>query len=192
MIELAPHELHQERVVLRAPRRGDAGPLHEAIAETLAELVPWLPWARPEHSRADTRRYLRATRAAWARRASFEFLIEERTTGRILGMTSLHRIDWSRRCAGVGYWVRRSAWSRGYATEAADAALTHGFRSLLLHRVEALVALANKSSQRVVEKLGFMREGIAREVEFVDGRFLDHYQYSLLDSDARPRVGRRS
>lgn len=186
MIELLPHELVSDRLVLRAPRRGDAAPLHAAIEETLADLVPWLPWARPEHSRTDTRRYLRAARAAWARRSSFEFVLEERATGRIMGMTSVHRIDWTRRCAGVGYWVRRTAWSHGYATEAADAALTHAFRTLLLHRVEALVALANKSSQRVVEKLGFTREGIAREAEFIDGRFLDHYQYSLLEGDARP------
>ena len=192
MIELAPHELVSDRLVLRAPRRGDAVPLHAAIEETLADLVPWLPWARPEHSRTDTRRYLRAARAAWTRRSSFEFVLEERATGRIMGMTSVHRIDWTRRCAGVGYWVRRTAWSHGYATEAADAALTHAFRTLLLHRVEALVALANKSSQRVVEKLGFTREGIAREAEFIDGRFLDHYQYSLLEGDARPPLEPRS
>jgi RimJ/RimL family protein N-acetyltransferase len=185
VIELAPNELASDRLLLRAPKRGDAGPLHEAIEETLAELVPWLPWARPEHSRTETRRYLRAARAAWARRSSFEFVIEERATGRIVGMTSLHRIDWTRRCAGIGYWVRRSVWSRGYATEAADAALAHAFDALLLHRIEALVALANKSSQRVVEKLGFTREGIAREAEFIDGRFLDHFQYSLLESDSR-------
>lgn len=192
MIELAPHELHGERLILRAPRRGDAGPLHEAIEETLAELVPWLPWARPEHSRTETRRYLRAARAAWGRRSSFEFVIEERSSARIMGMTSLHRIDWTRRCAGVGYWVRRSAWSRGYATEAADAALSHAFGALLLHRVEALVALANKPSQRVVEKLGFTREGVAREAEFIDGRFLDHFQYSLLETDSRPPLEPRS
>ncbi len=192
MIELAPHELETDRLLLRAPRRGDGGPLHDAIEETLAELVPWLPWARPEHSRTDTRRYLRAARAAWARRSSFEFVLEERATGRVLGMTSLHRIDWTRRCAGIGYWVRRSAWSKGYATEASDAALSHAFGALLLHRVEALIALANKPSQRVVEKLGFTQEGIAREAEFIDGRFLDHFQYSLLESDARPRPGRRS
>jgi ribosomal-protein-serine acetyltransferase len=192
VIELAPHELASSRLLLRAPRRGDAAPLHAAIEETLSELVPWLPWARPEHSRTDTRRYLRAARAAWGRRSSFEFVLEERATGRLLGMTSLHRIDWTRRCAGIGYWVRRSAWSSGYATEAADAALAHAFDALLLHRVEALVALANKPSQRVVEKLGFTREGVAREAEFIDGRFLDHFQYSRLESDPRPAAGPRS
>jgi len=50
---------------LRAPRRGDVTPLHEAIAETLGDLVPWLPWARADHGMGETRRYQRAARSAW-------------------------------------------------------------------------------------------------------------------------------
>ena len=178
--------LETQHLHLRAPRRGDANLLHEAIAETLPELVPWLPWARPDHGRGETRRYLRAARAAWSRRSAFEFLIEERATGQLCGVTSLHRIDWVRACAGLGYWVRRSMWNRGYASEAAAAALLHGIGSLRLHRIEALVALENKASQRVVEKLGFTREGVAREAEYIDGRHLDHIQYSFLRGDAQP------
>jgi RimJ/RimL family protein N-acetyltransferase len=49
-----------------------------------------------------------------------------------------------------------------------------------LNRIEAHVAPDNGRSQRVVGKLGFHREGIARGVEFVGGRFIDHIQYSLL------------
>lgn len=183
MIELAPTELLTDRLRLRAPRRADSGPLYEAIAETLEQLVPWLPWARPDHSRTETRRYLRAARTAWARHSAFEFVIEAPSGGPILGVTSLHRIDWLRRSAGIGYWIRRSRFGEGLATEASDAVLAHAFSALMLHRIEALVALANKPSQRVVEKLGFTREGVARDAEFVDGRFLDHIQYSLLARD---------
>ena len=189
MIELAPTELLSARLRLRAPRRGDSGPLHEAIEETLDQLVPWLPWARPGHSRAETRRYLRAARAAWARRTSFEFVIETVGGGTVLGVTSLHRVDWMRRSAGIGYWVRRGRHGHGFATEACEAVLGHAFDALRINRVEALVALANKPSQRVVEKLGFTREGVSREAELIDGEFLDHYQYSLLDRD-RLRVER--
>lgn len=191
MIDLAPAELMTERLRVRALHRSDAGPLHDAIEETLTDLVPWLPWARPGHTRTETRRYVRAARAAWSRRTSFEFAIEERASGALLGVTSLHRLDWARRSAGLGYWIRRRRFGEGLATEAADAVVSHAFGSLSLHRVEALVALANKPSQRVVEKLGFTREGVAREVEFIDGRFLDHFQYSLLESDPRPAPGGR-
>ncbi len=183
MIDYSPTELLTRRLRLRAPRRADAGPLHEAIEETLDQLVPYLPWARRGHSRTETRRYLRASRIAWTRRASFEFLIDSPRQGVILGVASLHRIDWLRRSAGIGYWVRRSHFGQGIATEATGALLEHAFGTLMLHRVEALVALSNKPSQRVVEKLGFTQEGIARGSEFIDGEFMDHLQYSLLECD---------
>lgn len=173
-------ELFTRRLRLRPPGRADTGPLHEGIAETLPELIKWLPWAHEGHTRADTRRYLRGARAARTRRGAYEFVIEETETGELLGVTSLHRIDWIRRSAGVGYWIRQSRWGKGFATEAAGALLERGFRVYRLHRLEAHVALANTASQRVVEKLGFEREGVAREVEFVNGRYLDHIQYSLL------------
>jgi ribosomal-protein-serine acetyltransferase len=187
VLDLYPTEILTERLRLRAPKRGDVTALHEAIAETLADLVPWLPWARSDHGPAETRRYLRAARGAWSRQSAFEFVIELRDTGRVAGVTSLHRVDWVRAAAGLGYWVRRSEWNRGIATEAASAALAHALGGLRLHRIEALVALENKTSQRVVEKLGFVREGVAREAEFVDGRYLDHIQYSFLRSDAGRR-----
>ncbi len=101
----------------------------------------------------------------------------------VLGITSLHRIDWARRSAGVGYWIRSSVWGKGFATEANQAMIEHAFHDLALHRLELHIAPANPASLRVAEKLGFQREGIARESELIDGRYADHVQYSLLRSD---------
>jgi RimJ/RimL family protein N-acetyltransferase len=56
-----------------------------------------------------------------------------------------------------------------------------------LNRIEAHVAPANRRSCRVVEKLGFKREGLARELELVAGRYLDHAQYSLLRREVMGR-----
>ncbi len=157
--------------------------------ETLPELVKWLPWAHHGHRRADTRGYLRGARAALARRGAYEFIIEDLQKGDLLGITSLHRIDWIRRSAGVGYWIRQSNWGKGIATEAVGALIERAFQAYHLHRLEAHVALENHASQRVVDKLGFEREGIAREVELVDGRYLDHIQYSLLRPKSLTRNG---
>jgi ribosomal-protein-serine acetyltransferase len=172
--------LRTERLGLRTPRRRDLGPLDEAIQETLPELVRWLPWAHRGHARGDTRAYLRDARSARMRRSAFEFVVADLADGRLLGIVSTHRIDWTRRCAGLGSWVRRSAWGKQVATEAARGLVEYAFRTLELHRLEAHVAPANQASRRVVEKLGFHREGIARDFEFIDGRYLDHIQYSLL------------
>ena len=180
-------ELCTERLRLRVPRRGDLGELDLAIQETLDELQRWLPWARPGHTRADSRRYLGSVRAARHRRAGYEFAITDLASQAMLGMVSLHRIDWIRRSAGIGYWVRRSAWGKGIATEAATAVLELGLRHCGLNRVEVHVALGNQASQRVAEKLGLEREGIARGIEFVNGEYLDHVQFAMLRSDLEDR-----
>ena len=143
--------------------------------------MPWLPWARVDHGRAETRRYLRAARAAWSRQTAFEFVIELRETA------SASRA--SRACTASTGCAPAPASATGYAARSGaraspprprHAALAHALGGLRLHRVEALVALENKASQRVIEKLGFTREGVAREAEYVDGRYLDHIQYSFL------------
>ena len=176
-------ELLTDRLSLRPPRRGDAAAVDEAISETIDELVLWLPWARRDHGLAETRRYLRTARSARARRQAFEFLVEDAESKRALGMVSLHRIDWQRRSAGIGYWVRRSEWGRGIASEAGRAVVELAFRECGLYRIEVHVALENKASQRVAEKMGLLREGVARGIEFVNGRYLDHVQFALLRSD---------
>jgi RimJ/RimL family protein N-acetyltransferase len=183
-------EIATSRLSLREPRRSDLEPLHEAILETLQDLVLWLPWARPGHSRSDTRRYLRGARLARSQRSALEFVIESAFPPTLLGVASLHRIDWLRQSAGIGYWIRRSSWSKGYATEAARALSMYGFQALGLHRIEAHVALDNPASQRVVEKVGYSREGVARENELIGSHFVDHVQYSLLDHEAAPPSGR--
>jgi len=181
--------IETERLLLRAPYRSDLRNLDDAILETLDELVRWLPWARLGHRRADSRQYLRHARLARSQRSAFEFVIASRDTEKICGMASLHRIDWLRRSAGLGYWIRRGSWGQGIATEAAAALMVHAFDSLELHRIEAHIALENKPSQRVIQKLGFTREGVARDVEVINGRHMDHIQYSLLRTDGAPAIG---
>ena len=57
------------------------------------------------------------------------------------------------------------------------------FQRCALNRVEIHVSLENRASQRVAEKIGLEREGVARGLEYVNGRYLDHIQFSILRSD---------
>jgi RimJ/RimL family protein N-acetyltransferase len=134
----------------------------------------------------DTRRYRRGARLGWARRSAFEFIVSELESEVVVGVTSLHRIDWLRRCAGLGYWVRRWQLGRGRAVEAARATALYAFERLGLHRLELHIALGNAASHGVARRLGAQREGIARDAERVDGRYLDHVQYALLSTDPEP------
>src|SRR5437763_14637707 len=125
-----------------------------------------------------------------AQYASFEALrmgIMLRDTGQLIGHASLfHFVDDSRRCE-VGYVLGRAHWGHGYASEALEALLGHGFDTLDLNRVEADIDPANTASGRVLEKLGFKREGYMPERWIVDGVPADTVFYGLLRRDWRAR-----
>ena len=82
--------------------------------------------------------------------------------------------------AVFGYELARPYWRRGIMTEALEAVIDFGFERMALNRIEAVVFLENVASHRLLEKLGFEREGVLRQYEFLKGRFVDMIMYSLL------------
>lgn len=82
--------------------------------------------------------------------------------------------------ARMGYDLLREHRRKGIMTEAVRAALGYGFTTMGLHRVEALTDPANAASLRLVERLGFHRDGTLRENTFFRGRFIDDVVFSLL------------
>lgn len=82
--------------------------------------------------------------------------------------------------AELGYWLGKAFWGRGIATAAARAVTGYAFRDLGLLRIDALVLTENMASIRVLEKVGFQREGLLRQVELKQGVPLDHFLYAML------------
>ncbi|MDO9378083.1 MAG: GNAT family protein [Nocardioidaceae bacterium] len=114
--------------------------------------------------------------------------IDQVADGAFVGWCSLSRWDPVHRSASLGYCLDRSAWGRGQATEAAHAVLRWAFDTLDLNRVQAETDTRNAASARVLEKLGFRREGTLREDCVVDGVVSDSWVFGLLrdELDASP------
>jgi ribosomal-protein-alanine N-acetyltransferase len=83
----------------------------------------------------------------------------------------------------IGYYGVAEHTGQGYVTEAVRLMLRHGFASLRLHRVEAAIQADNARSLALVRRLGFRKEGVAREYLKVDGQWRDHEIWSLLASE---------
>lgn len=81
----------------------------------------------------------------------------------------------------LGYKIDQSEINRGYITEALRRAIVFAFDELKLHRIEANIMPKNKRSLRVVEKLGFVEEGLAKKYLKIDGVWEDHLHYVLLN-----------
>jgi ribosomal-protein-alanine N-acetyltransferase len=106
-----------------------------------------------------------------------------------LGWCSLTRWNPDYRSASLGYCLDEPAWGRGHATEAARALLQWAFDTLDLNRVQAETDTRNAGSARVLEKLGFTREGTLREDCVVNGDVSDSWVYGLLRREWQPQSG---
>lgn len=81
----------------------------------------------------------------------------------------------------------REFWGQGIATRAVRMAIFEGFREFPdLVRLQTFVQVENKASQKVLEKLGFQKEGVLRKYGFNRGEIKDVILYSLLSPDPIP------
>ena len=79
---------------------------------------------------------------------------------------------------------------RGYMSGAARAAVEFAFATLRLHRVEAACLPENAASVRLLESVGFRREGLARSYLRINGEWRDHLLFAILETDpVRSRRG---
>ena len=115
--------------------------------------------------------------------------IDRTSDGAFVGWCSLTRWNPDYRSAAMGYCLGEAAWGHGYATEAAGAVLHWAFDTLDLNRVQAETDTRNAASARVLEKLGFVREGTLREDCVVNGEVSDSWVYGLIRSQWRPSSG---
>ena len=80
----------------------------------------------------------------------------------------------------------KSLWGRGLGTEALAGAVEYCFTDLGMNRIGAEAYATNPASARMLEKVGFVREGVLRESIMKDGGFVDEYQYGLLRREWAP------
>lgn len=173
------------RLVLRPFRRRDVAALHEAVEASLAELQPWLPWTAG-YDRSTAQRFVRDSLAAWAEGKAYDFTIRVRDDpDRHIGNVSVWWVSQQNLVGEVGYWIRSDLTGGGYGTEATARAVQVGFEEMGLHKVVLRIAVGNRKSERIAEKLGFLFEGTLRDEVRIGNEWLDHTSWSLL----RPEWG---
>jgi RimJ/RimL family protein N-acetyltransferase len=111
----------------------------------------------------------------------FAFAIRLLDSGNLIGYLEIDGILWSHGVAGFGIGIGDPTHrGKGYGTEAGQLALRFAFEELNLHRITATVFSYNGVSQRMLEKLGFLQEGIFREFLRRGGQRHDMLLYGLL------------
>jgi ribosomal-protein-alanine N-acetyltransferase len=147
----------------------------------------------PWKERARAERFIAGCRQLEQEGTGARLVIERAADGAFLGWCCLVKWNPDYRTATIGYCLREEAWGQGVATEAARTLLHWAFDTLDLNRVQAETDTRNTASSRVLEKLGFVREGTLREDCIVDGEVSDSWVYGLLRREwEQPQSGPRA
>ncbi|MGZ3751008.1 MAG: GNAT family N-acetyltransferase [Mucilaginibacter sp.] len=90
------------------------------------------------------------------------------------------RQDVYRKTAILGYWLSEGLWGKGVMPEAVSLLVDYAFTHLDFIRIQASVYSKNPASMRVLEKAGFIKEGVMRNAVIKNGEIMDEHLYALL------------
>lgn len=185
--------LFGEKCTLRTFVESDAKQLAELHQNNKYYWATHEPLHRDEYYTEETqfKKILESIHMLHANR-EFSFGIYSKNSQKLIGHISLYaikRLPYS--SAFIGYSVDKNYIGKGIATEAANLVLEFAFQTINIHRIEAYVSPKNEGSIRVLEKAGLQREGLLRELLFINGEWEDHFMYAILQNDFKKISARR-
>ncbi len=156
----------------------DAEAVLAVVERNRSRLREWLPWVDQTRSVEDIRQFIaRAIAQTEAGRGPQAIIWEGEE---LAGSIGFHPINWPNRSASIGYWLDVEHQGRGLITRCCASLLGYAFHELRLHRVEIRCGTGNVRSCAIPQRLGFTREGVAREAEWVGDRWVDLVVWSML------------
>jgi RimJ/RimL family protein N-acetyltransferase len=147
-------------------------------------------WSTPPmQERTEAEELLAKIHRQFAEKSGFQWGVERKSDGRLLGTCTLFHLDERNMRAEIGYCLHSDHWRQGYMSEALTALFDHAFGAMKLRRLEADVDPRNDNSLRVIGKLGFRQEGLLRERWNVGGEIQDSAFLGLLAREWQERRG---
>ena len=179
--------LRGDRVILRTPTLGDYQQWGRLRDESRGFLAPWEPiWPADDLTKLAFRRRLRRYQREIRASTGYPFFVFAADGETLLGGLTMAQIQRGvAQSATIGYWMGKPHAGKGLMTAAVRAVVGFAFDTLHLNRVEAACLPHNAASIRLLEKVGFQREGYARKYLCIDGRWQDHVLYGLVRDDPR-------
>lgn len=177
-----PPPIESERVGVRLVVESDLPAMLALNSDPeVTKFLGFAPW----RSMADAEAWFQRISTMQSTGSALEFAIVAQDTGRLIGRCGLFEYDATNAQAALGYVLDRAHWRQGLMSEALTALLDCAFDELAVRRIEATVEAPNIASKRLLESLGFTREGVLRERWLSEGEPLDAVVYGLLRHEWR-------
>lgn len=170
-----------ENILLRMLKVSEDTKLFTLIDHNRSHLQKWLSWVHEIDSIEDCRQFITNNFESYANQNSLTAGIFYKQE--LVGVIGFNSIDMTNKTGTIGYWLGADFQGKGIMTAACQGMITHGFNNLHLNRLQLFIAVGNKASRALPERLHFHQEGIAREHEWINGEAMDQVVYSLLRKD---------
>ena len=174
-----------DEITLRVPELDDAARLFGLINRNREYLRKFLPWVDYSKTIKDSEDFIRESQQMIKEGKGLNFCLLYKN--KIGGTIGLHYIDKVNKKTELGYWLAEDLQGQGVMTRSCRGLIDYVRNELGLHRIELRAAVDNTASCRMAERLGFTKEGILREIEMVNGKFVSLIVYSLLSTDKEER-----
>jgi ribosomal-protein-serine acetyltransferase len=161
----------------------EAPRLFALVEQNRDRLRRWLPWVDQTHTPDEVRLFILRVLDQYHSNQGPQTGIW--VDGVLAGTVGCHPIDWANRNCSIGYWVDSAQEGKGVITRSCAVLLDYLFDELGLHRVEIRCGTGNSRSCAIPQRLGFTKEGIAREAEWVGGRWVDLVVWGILEETWR-------
>lgn len=161
----------------------DAEAVFAVVERNREHLRQWLPWVDRTRSAEDIWQFILRVQAQFEadQGPNAGIWVE----GVFAGNVGCHPINWLNRNCSLGYWVDSNQQAKGVITRCCAAMLDYLFDELRLKRVEIRCGTGNTRSCAIPERLGFTREGLLRQSEWVNDRWVDLVVWGMLEEEWR-------
>ena len=160
-----------------------AAELFELTDKNRDFLKQWLPWLDDIKKPSDTKNFLELQLLRFQKGEALHTTIFYRDL--IAGVLGYNQIDKVNHIGYIGYWLGKEYNGKGIMTSSVRELIDIGYFYYSLNRIDIRCAVENKRSRAIPERLGFKNEGVIRNAEKIDDKYLDHVVYGLLKNNSR-------
>ncbi|MFC7373157.1 GNAT family N-acetyltransferase [Fictibacillus iocasae] len=168
------------RLILRELLTSDAAAIFSVFSDSIVTEYYGL---ETFHTLHDAEQFLSALDDGYMQGKSIRWGIELAETGDLIGTIGFHNWSHVHNRTEIGYELNRAYWGNGYMSEAMRCILAFGFSNIGFHRIGATIRPENKESIALVERFGFIQDGLLQDYQRTSKGYFPLYMYSLLRPD---------
>lgn len=177
-------KLYSRNICLRRLSIRDSEDYCQLILDNQGYLKKWMPPFPQRFSEKIVKGWIKEEHGLLRLGRRLDLGLFQIDSGKLIGRIALHSLSMGiMRSAGISYWVHKGFSGRGYTTEALATIVSFAFEECALHRLWLNVAIENKPSRAICQKLGFRCEGESLKALFIDNRWQTTSSFAMLEEE---------